>query len=187
LTTTLQSFWMVSRARVEASKSRSSSEQGGPETPLSAFGPRNSHTPRQTPSASQSSPHPHPDVKKQHNTSSPSSMAFFGLRKWPTPVSSKFSIAGGGPMYCAHDCDGPSSGICDAHFAPILFTQVLRPLWPFFAASSVTYLLVCKMQDMGVRCASFCLTPNSANSRPPPPLFPLPCFPFCPFSRGVPQ
>ncbi|KAH9019794.1 hypothetical protein EDB84DRAFT_1516318 [Lactarius hengduanensis] len=44
-------------------------------------------------------------------------MAFFGLRKWPTPV--------------------------------------FRPLWPFFAASGITYFLVSKAQDMAVRCALF--------------------------------
>lgn len=31
----------------------------------------------------------------------------------------------------------------------------MRPLWPFFAAGGITYYLVSKAQDMGVRCASF--------------------------------
>ena len=44
LTTLLQSAWMV--LRVKASKS--SQAQGGPATPLSAFGPRNSHALWQT-------------------------------------------------------------------------------------------------------------------------------------------
>ncbi|EIM89562.1 uncharacterized protein STEHIDRAFT_51229 [Stereum hirsutum FP-91666 SS1] len=30
-------------------------------------------------------------------------------------------------------------------------TQVVKPMWPFFAASAVTYYLVAQMQDMGVR------------------------------------
>jgi hypothetical protein len=33
--------------------------------------------------------------------------------------------------------------------------QVFRPLWPFFAASGITYYLVSKAQDIGVRCALF--------------------------------
>ena len=33
--------------------------------------------------------------------------------------------------------------------------QVFRPLWPFFAASGITYYLVSKAQDMAVRCALF--------------------------------
>jgi hypothetical protein len=37
----------------------------------------------------------------------------------------------------------------------IIFFQVMRPLWPFFAASGITYFLVSKAQDMGVRCALF--------------------------------
>ncbi|KAN0116600.1 ATPase, F0 complex, subunit J [Russula decolorans] len=44
-------------------------------------------------------------------------MAFFGLRKWPTPV--------------------------------------FRPLWPFFAASGITYFLVSKAQDVAVRSEGF--------------------------------
>jgi len=100
LTTLLQSIWMV--LRVKASKS--SQAQGGPATPLSAFGSRNSHALRQT-SRRHISEHP-TRHKKQHNTSSPSSMAFFGLRKWPTPVSSNFSIAG---PCIAHMIAWPSS------------------------------------------------------------------------------
>ncbi|KAI9446877.1 ATPase, F0 complex, subunit J [Russula earlei] len=44
-------------------------------------------------------------------------MAFFGLRKFPTPVA--------------------------------------RPLWPFVAASCITYYLVSKLQDIGVRSEAF--------------------------------
>lgn len=33
-------------------------------------------------------------------------------------------------------------------------------MWPFFAASAVTYYLVAQMQDMGVRCASLPLLPS---------------------------
>ncbi|KAI0050862.1 hypothetical protein FA95DRAFT_1486525 [Auriscalpium vulgare] len=34
-------------------------------------------------------------------------------------------------------------------------TPVLRPLWPFFAASGITYFLVAKAQDIGVRSEGF--------------------------------
>ncbi|KAH9955245.1 ATPase, F0 complex, subunit J [Russula dissimulans] len=44
-------------------------------------------------------------------------MAFFGLRKFPTPI--------------------------------------LKPLWPFIAASGITYYLVSKAQDIGVRSEGF--------------------------------
>ncbi|KAH9023967.1 ATPase, F0 complex, subunit J, partial [Lactarius pseudohatsudake] len=37
---------------------------------------------------------------------------------------------------------------------PIIF-QVFRPLWPFFAASGITYFLVSKAQDMAVRSEGF--------------------------------
>ncbi|KIJ66639.1 hypothetical protein HYDPIDRAFT_109753 [Hydnomerulius pinastri MD-312] len=50
-------------------------------------------------------------------------MAFFGLRKWPTPV--------------------------------------LKPMAPFIAASAVTFYLVSKMQDMGVRSEEYKTSPKN--------------------------
>ena len=76
-------------------------------------------------------------------------------------------------MYCAHDRLA-QFGIVML-ILPHPFAQVFRPLWPFFAASGITYYLVSTAQDTAVRCASFCLTSKSANSHP---LFPPPCFPF---------
>jgi hypothetical protein len=55
--------------------------------------------------------------------------------------------------------------ILDTHYIPILLAQVFRPLWPFFAASGITYFLVSKAQDIGVRCESFHLS-EKASSRP---------------------
>ena len=43
----------------------------------------------------------------------------------------------------------------DTHPVPVLLAQVFRPLWPFFAASGITYFLVSKAQDAGVRCELF--------------------------------
>jgi F-type H+-transporting ATPase subunit j len=40
----------------------------------------------------------------------------------------------------------------DTHPVPVLLAQVFRPLWPFFAASGITYFLVSKAQDVAVRC-----------------------------------
>jgi len=50
-------------------------------------------------------------------------MAFFGLRKWPTPV--------------------------------------LRPMWPFIAASGLTYYLVSSLQDMGVKSETYAKDPRN--------------------------
>lgn len=75
-------------------------------------------------------------------------MAFFGLRKWSTPVSAN------GLMLIALVVTRPIC-ILGTHFVPVLLAQVFRPLWPFFAASGITYYLVSKAQDMGVRCESF--------------------------------
>jgi hypothetical protein len=80
-------------------------------------------------------------------------MAFFGLRKWSTPVSQNIFDCGVA-MYCSSGClvaDG-WLGIVMAHSA-LTLTQVFRPLWPFFAASGITYFLISKAQDIGVRCA----------------------------------
>ncbi|EGN95802.1 ATP18, subunit J of the mitochondrial F1F0 ATP synthase [Serpula lacrymans var. lacrymans S7.3] len=38
---------------------------------------------------------------------------------------------------------------------------VLRPMWPFFAASSITFYLVSKMQDMGVRSEEYAKDPRN--------------------------
>ena len=38
-------------------------------------------------------------------------------------------------------------------FSLLTTSQVLRPLLPFFAAGGVTYYLVSKMQEAGIRCA----------------------------------
>ena len=78
-------------------------------------------------------------------------MAFFGLRKWPTPVSAMFSLRVDidytrGHLFNLHP---------DSHLVPVLLAQVFRPLWPFFAAGGITYFLVSKAQDMGVRCELF--------------------------------
>ncbi|ETW86367.1 mitochondrial F1F0 ATP synthase, j chain [Heterobasidion irregulare TC 32-1] len=40
-------------------------------------------------------------------------------------------------------------------------TPVLKPLWPFFAATGITYYLVAKMQDMGVRSEAFAKDPRN--------------------------
>ncbi len=45
--------------------------------------------------------------------------------------------------------------ILDTHPVPVLLAQVFRPLWPFFAAGGITYFLVSKAQDVGVRCELF--------------------------------
>jgi F-type H+-transporting ATPase subunit j len=45
--------------------------------------------------------------------------------------------------------------ILDTHPALVLLAQVFRPLWPFFAASGITYFLVSKAQDVAVRCELF--------------------------------
>jgi len=37
----------------------------------------------------------------------------------------------------------------------VFLAQVFRPLWPFFAAGGITYFLVSKAQDAGVRCELF--------------------------------
>ncbi|KAI0319078.1 ATPase, F0 complex, subunit J [Amylostereum chailletii] len=40
-------------------------------------------------------------------------------------------------------------------------TPVFKPLWPFFAASGITYYLVCKMQDMGVKSEAYAKDPRN--------------------------
>jgi len=64
-------------------------------------------------------------------------MAFFGLRKWPTPVRPIFQ----------------SSSVCGKPH----YSQIVKPLWPFMLASGVTFYLISKAQDSGVRCESFVL------------------------------
>ncbi|KAI0717611.1 ATP synthase j chain-domain-containing protein [Fomitopsis betulina] len=55
-------------------------------------------------------------------------MSFLGLRKWPTPAR-----------------------------PPILQLPllVLRPMWPFLAASTITFYLVSKAQDLGVKSEEY--------------------------------
>ena len=60
-------------------------------------------------------------------------MSFLGLRKWPTPVRTFLRHA-----------TGPSD----------IPSQVAKPLWPFVAATGLTWFLVGKMQDLGVKCES---------------------------------
>jgi len=56
------------------------------------------------------------------------------------------------------------SCILDTHLIPVLLPQVFRPLWPFFAASGITYFLVSKAQDVAVRCELF--HPGLSDTRP---------------------
>ena len=85
-------------------------------------------------------------------------------------------------MYHAHDRFAHLGDVM--LILPHRFAQVFRPLWPFFAASGITYYLVSKAQDLGVRCASFCPIPKSANSRLRS--FPYPLSHYT-FSRSIPQ
>ncbi|KAK7694132.1 hypothetical protein QCA50_003708 [Cerrena zonata] len=62
-------------------------------------------------------------------------MALFGLRKWPVPVLTSL--------------DSYSTR------AQTFVLQVAKPLWPFFAASAITYYLVSKAQDAGVKSEEF--------------------------------
>lgn len=64
-------------------------------------------------------------------------MAFLGLRKWPTPVRL--------PQFFTTQAE-----LTDTHQKK----QVAKPLWPFVAASTITFYLVSKMQDAGVKCES---------------------------------
>jgi F-type H+-transporting ATPase subunit j len=96
----------------------------------------------------------------ENYTSSQSSMAFFGLRKWPTPVSQPVSIHGE-PCTTRPVTPPPTASSVRGRLTLAFFHQVLRPLWPFFAASGITYFLVSKAQDIGVRCALFHLYEKS--------------------------
>ena len=72
-------------------------------------------------------------------------MAFLGLRKWPTPVRR--------PENASSVCTDRS-----ALFPSVLrgdYFQVMKPLWPFIAASGITFYLVSKVQDAAVRCTFF--------------------------------
>ena len=80
--TMLQSVWKASRTK--ASESTRSSATSGPGTPLSALA---LDFPRTTDGRGQLTQHKTPTL------SSPS-MAFFGLRKWSTPVSAKIFTSG---------------------------------------------------------------------------------------------
>ncbi|KAF9787810.1 ATPase, F0 complex, subunit J [Thelephora terrestris] len=43
-------------------------------------------------------------------------------------------------------------------------TPVARPLWPFIAASTVTFYLVSKMQDLAVRSEEYAKDPRNPYS-----------------------
>ena len=112
------------------------------------------------------------DVKKQHNTSLPSSMAFFGLRKWPTPVSQNSRPRG--IMYHAHD-----------RFDPLGDVMLILPpsFCPGFPA--IVALLRCERHHLLSRLqsarpwSSLCVVLSySKVSQLTPPLFPLPTFPL---------
>jgi len=82
--------------------------------------------------------------------------------------------------------------ICILYTHPVraFLAQVFRPLWPFFAASGITYFLVSKAQDVAVRCELF--HPFGAFPKTQPKLtlvlLFLPSFcNFPPFSRKFPQ
>lgn len=72
--------------------------------------------------------------------------------------------------------------ILGTHPAPVLLAQVFRPLWPFFAASGITYFLVSKAQDIGVRCELAYPKPVRKLSQ-----LTLVVFFHPPISRGFPQ
>jgi F-type H+-transporting ATPase subunit j len=76
--------------------------------------------------------------------------------------------------------------ILDTHYVPVLLAQVFRPLWPFFAASGITYFLVSMAQDMGVRCESF-YPSKKASSRPRSPFFLQPPAPLAEGFRNDPR
>ncbi|TFY77598.1 hypothetical protein EWM64_g6414 [Hericium alpestre] len=40
-------------------------------------------------------------------------------------------------------------------------TPVAKPMWPFIAASGITFFLVSKLQDMGVRSEEFAKDPRN--------------------------
>lgn len=63
-------------------------------------------------------------------------MSFLGLRKWPTPVSKLVVLQ-------------------IFRLVPNVYLQVFRPMWAFFAASGLTFYLVSKAQDAGVKCTWF--------------------------------
>ena len=64
-------------------------------------------------------------------------MAFLGFRAWGTPVRPSLLR--------------PQPTLRLTHFA---LHQIMKPLWPFLAAGTLTFYLVSKAQDMGVRGAS---------------------------------
>lgn len=80
-------------------------------------------------------------------------MAFLGFRAWGTPVRPSLLR--------------PQPTLRLTHFA---LHQIMKPLWPFLAAGTLTFYLVSKAQDMGVRGAS--ASSSSAATRPLTMLFP---------------
>ena len=91
-------------------------------------------------------------------------------------ITCKFNFFDRGGHVCAHNSLAQFGVVM--LILPHLFAQVFRPLWPFFAASGITYYLVSKAHDIGVRCASFYPISKSANSHPRPFSYPVSCFPF---------
>ncbi|CDO70328.1 hypothetical protein BN946_scf184843.g17 [Trametes cinnabarina] len=64
-------------------------------------------------------------------------MSFLGLRKWPTPARLSPLLLG---------------------FRLLTYlrtNQVLKPMWPFIVASGLTFYLVSKAQDMGVKSEAY--------------------------------
>ncbi|KAJ3826822.1 ATP synthase j chain-domain-containing protein [Lentinula raphanica] len=61
-------------------------------------------------------------------------MSFLGYRKWPTPASSS---------------------------SKTMRTSVLRPMWPFMIAGSITIYYVAKIQDMAVRSPEYAKDPKN--------------------------
>ncbi|PPQ64813.1 LOW QUALITY PROTEIN: hypothetical protein CVT26_002645 [Gymnopilus dilepis] len=62
-------------------------------------------------------------------------MSFLGLRKWPTPAR----------LFPPRLCYAPSS-----HIVPSL-PCIVKPLWPFMAAGTITAYLILKAQESGIR------------------------------------
>jgi F-type H+-transporting ATPase subunit j len=134
----------------------------GPVTPLSAVGSRNSHTQTQLHQRIALVSEQPTRKKKQHI------LPFIHGILWSPQVahtrkSNVFCLEGA--RYCTRGRFSYTIRYPDAH-AVLAFYQVFRPLWPFFAASGITYYLVSMGQDLGVRCASFHLSKITASSHP---------------------
>jgi hypothetical protein len=131
---TLQSVWKASRARaLESTHNRAGSTALG-------FGPR---IPTPSPTA---------DSRGTAHSTLTTTSTIHGILRSPQVVYTrkcKFCRCLAALVVFCPIC------ILDTQSAPVLLAQVFRPLWPFFAASGITYFLVSKAQDLGVRCESF--------------------------------